>query len=75
VLGKHARRNLRGLLDELVHGIRRDFWTCVGKVHERFEARVGLPQHGVAVAGNDTAGLEDAPQEVVDVLSGELCAN
>ena len=38
-------------------------------------ARVGLPEDGVAVAGHDLAGLEQAPDVVLQLVVGRVEAN
>lgn len=61
VLLEHARRDLAVAFDELEHGVAGDFGAGGGEFHEGFEARVGLPQHGVPVAGDHLAGFQGRP--------------
>jgi hypothetical protein len=66
VLGEDTGGDLVDLGDEVEHGV-------VGKVLEGELAladvtRVGLAEDGVAVTGNDTAGLEGVPEVLLDVL-------
>jgi hypothetical protein len=75
MLGEHTGSDLGVLLHELVHRVGCDFWSRVGKVHECLESWIGLPQHSVAVSGNDTSRLEDFPEEVVNILFCEIGAN
>lgn len=55
MLGQHRRRNLGILLHEPIDRIGGDILARVGEVDEGSEARVGLPEDAVAVAGDDLA--------------------
>lgn len=73
VLGKNAGGDLVDLGDEVEHGV-------VGQVLEGELAlgdvtRVSLAEDGVAVTGNDTAGLEGVPKVLGDVLVGKVRAD
>lgn len=70
VLGEDAGGNLGGSGDKLEDGVVLDLLSRVSKVHESLESRVGLSQNGVAVTGDDSAGLEDGPQVLDQVLVG-----
>jgi hypothetical protein len=70
VLLEDLRGDAAVLLDELEDGVVGDLGTRGGVVHEGFEAGIGLAQDGVAVAGDDAAGVESGPEIVVDVLLG-----
>lgn len=75
VLSEYTWSNLRVLLDKLVNWVGGNFRTGIGKVHESLETRIRLPQNGVTVTWNNTSRLENAPEEVVDILLGELLTN
>ena len=72
LLGEHARSHLVDHVDQLEERI-------VGQVleaelHLRGVARIGLAQHGVAVAGDDLASLESLPGKLGDGLVVHLLA-
>lgn len=67
---EHVGSDAAVLLDELEDGVLGDLWARGGVVHQSFEARVGLAQDGVAVAGDDAAGVEGRPEVVGHVLVG-----
>lgn len=73
VLGEDTGGDLVDLGDELEQGV-------LGKVLESElaladVAGVGLAEDGVAVTGNDTAGLEGVPEVLGDVLVGKVRAD
>lgn len=70
VLGEDAGGNLGGSGNELEDGVVLDLVSRVGEVHQSLESRIGLSQNGVAVTGDDSAGLEDGPQVLGQVLVG-----
>jgi hypothetical protein len=72
VLGKNTRSNLRVLLNELEDRVGEDIGAGSSKVHQGLEARIGLAEDTVTVAGDDTAGLESVPEVSADVLVREL---
>ena len=63
------------LLDQLEDGVVGDLGTGGGVVHQSLEARIGLAENGVAVAGDDAAGVEGGPEVVVDILFGVVGRN
>jgi len=70
VLGEDTRSDLVDLGDEVEHGV-------LGKVLEgelalADVAGVGLAEDGVAVTGNDAAGVEGVPEVLLDVLVREV---
>lgn len=73
VLGEDAGGNLVDLADELVHGVVGH--VGLGKGTLGHVAGVGLAEDGVAVAGNDTAGLEGVPEVLGDVGIGHVVTN
>jgi hypothetical protein len=73
VFGENTRRDLVDLADELEHWVVGEMLLrelALGDV-----AGVGLAEHGVAVAGDDLAGLEGGPQVVGDGLVAQVVAN
>ena len=73
VLGEDTRSDLVDLGDEVEHGV-------LGEVLESElaladVAGVGLAEDGVAVTGNDTAGVEGVPEVLLDVLVREVRAD
>lgn len=73
MLSQDTRSDLIDLADELEHGV-------VGKVLEgklalRRVAGIRLAEDGVAIAWNDTAGLERGPEVVLDALVAEVRAD
>lgn len=73
VLGENAGGNLVDLADELEHGVVGQ--VLLGKLALGNVAGVSLAEDGVAVAGNDLAGLEGRPKVVLDSLVAEVVAN
>jgi len=73
VLGEDAGRDLVDLADELEHWVVGQ--VLLRKLALRDVAGVGLAENGVAVAGDDLAGLEGRPQIVLDGLVAEVVAN
>ncbi len=71
MLLKHLRRDFGIALHELEDGVACNFWSGRGKVHEGFEAGVWFAEDGVAVAGDDLAGFEGAPEVVFNGGVGE----
>jgi len=70
VLGKNARSDLVNLADKLEHGVLRHVLLGEGALGS--VAGVGLAEDGVAVTGNDTAGVEGRPEVVLDGLVAEI---
>lgn len=73
VLSQDTRGNLVNLADKLEHGV-------LGHVGEselalRHVAGIGLAEHSVAVAGNDTAAVEGVPEVLGDVGIAEIVAD
>ena len=64
VLLEHLRGDLGVPLHELEDGVVCDFRAGSGEVHEGFEAGVRAAEDSVAVAGDDLAGFEGAPEVV-----------
>lgn len=73
MLGQNARSDLVDLADQLEHGIIRQL--AEGKLALRDVTGVSLTEHGVAVSGNDLAGVEGGPQVVLDGLVAEVAAD
>lgn len=73
VLGQDAGGNLVDLADKLEHGVVGH--VGLGKGALSHVARVSLAEDGVAVAGNDTTGLEGVPEVLGDVGIGQVVAN
>ncbi len=73
VLGEDAGGNLVDLADKLEHGVVGH--VGLGKGALSHVAGVSLAEDGVAVAGNDTAGLEGVPEVLGDVGIGQVVAN
>ena len=73
VLGKNLGGNLVDLADELEHGVLGH--VLLGEGALGHVAGVGLAEDGVAVAGNDAAGVEGGPEVLGDVLIAEVVAN
>lgn len=71
MLLEHLGRDFGIPLYELEDGVAGDFGSGGGEVHEGFEARVWFAEDGVAVAGDDLAGFERAPEVVFDGGVGE----
>lgn len=71
VFRQHARRDFAVPFHELEDGVSGDLRAGGGEFHEGFEARVGFPQHGVAVAGDYLAGFQGRPEVVFYVGVGE----
>jgi len=73
VLGQHTRGDLVNLADKLEHWVVREMLKrklALGHV-----AGICLAEDGVAVTGDDTAGLEGRPEVVLDVLVAEVGAD
>jgi len=75
VLGKDSGDNLIQLLDESEERVLGQMLE--GELLLAGVAGIGLPQDGMAVSGDDLAGVEDVPELllqliVVDVLASEL---
>jgi hypothetical protein len=73
VLGEDAGGDLVDLADELEHGVVGQ--VLLGELALRHVAGVRLAEDGVAVSGNDLAGLERGPQVLLDGLVAEVVAN
>jgi hypothetical protein len=73
VLGENAGGDLVDLADELEHGVVGQ--VLLGELALRHVAGVRLSEDGVAVSGNDLAGLERGPQVLLDGLVAEVVAN
>lgn len=71
MLLEHLRRDFGIALHEVEDGVVCDFRSGGGEVHEGFEAGVWFAEDGVAVAGNDLAGFEGAPEIIFDGGVGE----
>lgn len=73
MLCENTGGNLVDLGDKLEHRI---IWQMLlRELALRDVARVGLAQDGVAIAGNDLASLERAPEVVLDGLVGQIIAD
>lgn len=70
VLGKNLGGNLVDLADELEHGILGHL--LLGELALGHVAGVGLAEDGVAVTGDDTAGVKGRPEVLGDVLVAEI---
>jgi len=58
-------------IDELEDGVLADLRVVGSKLLESDESRVGLSEDGMTISRNDSATLENAPDEVLDLfLSG-----
>jgi hypothetical protein len=75
VLGQNTGSDLRVLLDQLEYRVGEDIRTGRGKVHQGLEARIGLAQNTVAVAGNNTTRLKGIPKVGAYILVSELGAD
>jgi len=73
VLGEDTGGDLVDLADQLEHGVVGQH--AQSKLTLGHVAGVGLAQDGVAVTGNDTAGVQGGPQVVLDGLVAEVVAN
>jgi len=73
VLSEDTGGDLVDLADELEHGVIGQ--VLLGKLALGYVAGVRLAEDGVAVSGNDLAGLEGRPQVVLDGLVAEVVAN
>lgn len=70
VLGQDAGGNLVDLADKLEHGVVGHIG--LGELTLSHVAGVSLAEDGVAVAGNDTAGLEGVPEVLGDLGIGQI---
>ena len=73
VLGEDAGGDLVDLADELEHGVVGQM--LLSKLALGDVAGVSLAEDGVAVSGDDLAGLERGPEVVLDGLVAEIVAN
>lgn len=73
VLGEDTGGDLVDLGDELEHRVVGQ--VLLGELALGDVAGIGLAEDGVAVAGNDLAGLEGGPEVVLDGLIGQIVAN
>lgn len=73
VLGKNLGGDLVDLADELEHGVLRH--VLLGELALGRVAGVGLAEDGVAVTGDDTAGVEGVPEVLGDALIGDIITN
>ena len=71
VLFQDFRGDLGVASHELEQRVRGDLRAGGGEVHESGEARVGLAQHGVPVAGDYLAGGKGGPEVGFYVVVGE----
>lgn len=70
VLGEDTRGDLVDLGNELEHGVVRHL--LLGKSTLSHVTRVSLSENGVAVTGDDTAGVQGGPEVVSDGLVAEI---
>lgn len=68
VLLEHLGGDAAVLLDQLENGVLGNLGASGGIVHQSLEARVGLAEHSVAIAGDDTARVERGPEVLLDIL-------
>jgi hypothetical protein len=73
VLGENTGGDLVDLADELEHGVVGQ--VLLGELALGDVTGVSLAEDGVAVSGNDLAGLEGRPEVVLDGLVAEVVAN
>lgn len=73
VLGEDLGGDLVDLADEVEHGVVGHL--LLGELALGHVAGISLAEHSVAVAGNDTAGVEGRPEVLGDVLIGEIVTN
>ena len=71
VLFQDRRGDVGVASHELEQRVRGDFGAGGGEAHEGGEARVGVAQHGVPVAGDHLAGGEGGPEVVFYGRVGE----
>lgn len=73
VLGEDTWGDLVDLADQLEHGV---VWeVLLGKLALGHVAGVSLAENGVAVTGDDLAGVEGGPEVVGDGLVGQIVAD
>lgn len=68
MLLEDLRSDAAVLLHQLEDWVLSNLGSRGGVVHQGLETGIGLAENGVAIARNDSAGVESGPQVVVDVL-------
>ena len=68
---QHPGRDFGVKFDELEDGVRGDGGAGGGEFHEGGEARVGVSEDGVSVAGDHAAGFESRPEVGFYGVGGE----
>lgn len=67
MLDQHLRRHLRRRLYKLEDGILADSLVLVRKGHQGLEAGIRLPQHRMSVSRHDLPGVQQRPEESLDI--------
>lgn len=73
MFGQDTRSDLVDLTDELEEWVLRQ--VTEGEFTLRHVAGVGLAENGVAVSGDDLAGVKGRPEVVLDGLVAQVVAN